>query len=145
MNDLDLLQERALRALEEITHGTHCSKSDHGSTSGGGEGPASVEVRVKTSPTCALCGADTIPHVEDAYALIPGQWMYNKEQHAMLLVLDPNVEMAVVRLANGQLALRFGNTDSGPVFHAESKCLHQILGWAPEMFAEERFHLEEEG
>lgn len=145
MNDLDLLQERALQALEEITRGVSTSQSDHGAAYGDGEGALPVEVCMNSSPSCALCGVDTIPHVEDAYALVPGQWMYNKEQRAMLFVLDPNVEMSIVRLANGQLAIRFNNTDSGPVFHAESKCVHQILGWAPEMFAEDRFHLEEEG
>lgn len=136
---LDLLNVRAIELLEKVTHGVDDRVASAGACDGRGEGAAGMEDGVSNkTPQCALCGADEIPPVSPAYVALQGQWMYSKEHRQAIFVLDPNTDLGVIKLANGQLALAIA--ESAPTVHCEAKCLQQILGWAPEMFAEEYFH-----
>ena len=89
-------------------------------------------------PLCTYCD-QPISLLEDAFCLVPGQWMPNRDVGNAMFVLDPDVQVQIMQLPNNQLALV---TDAHTAKHAHQECFEQIknevLGEMP--MYEEEFH-----
>lgn len=72
------------------------------------------------TPKCLNCGHQ-IGIQENSLTQLQGQWMYSEEYGTTVFVLDPDTELAVIQLNNGQLALipdRLGY----PTVHTHREC-----------------------
>jgi hypothetical protein len=80
-----------------------------------------------TGVTCRLCGDEIHPMLgqheppDDAYVALRGQWMWVPELDAAVFVLDPDSDMTVVTLPNGQLGL-VTDEGSNPTMHLHQVC-----------------------
>lgn len=72
---------------------------------------------------CRLCGLP-IEYGEDIYAYLEGQWRPNKEMGVPMLVVDPQREIMVMQLPNGQIGLAFGDKPRDLLAHQE--CQEQL-------------------
>ncbi len=85
-----------------------------------------------TDVRCHVCG-DRIHTMlgihhppDDAYVAVRGQWMWVPEMDAAVFVLDPDSDMTIVALPNGQMALI---TDEGnqPTLHVHAVCQELLM------------------
>lgn len=73
-------------------------------------------------PMCTYCD-QPIHLLDDALCLIPGQWMPNRDMGNAMFVLEPDVQVQIVQLPNGQMALV---TDAHSAMHSHQECYEQI-------------------
>lgn len=73
-------------------------------------------------PICTYC-EQPIHLLDDALCLLPGQWMPNRDMGNAMFILDPDVQVQIVQLANGQMALV---TDAHTAMHSHQECFDQI-------------------
>lgn len=143
-NGLDLLHTQAQEALRKITkiYDLSAGEPRSGVDPRGTERTDAVDdEHMSNPPACELCGESPIAPFAEAFVSLRGQWMFNKQAHAVILVLDPNIKLQVVALENGQLGLVFadGQQASTAISHVHAKCLEQVLQWAPDMFQDDDF------
>lgn len=79
---------------------------------------------------CHICG-ETIESMlgmdkppDDASLVVNGQWMWVPELADSVFVLDPDGEMTVVQLVNGQMALR---PEGESYKHAHKECQEALV------------------
>jgi hypothetical protein len=86
----------------------------------------------KHETTCEICGDKIQPMLghheppDDAYVALGGQWMWMQELDAAVFVLDPDSNMTVITLPNGQVGLV---TDDGtrPTLHLHKTCQEALI------------------
>jgi len=79
------------------------------------------------TPICSYC-QQSIDLLDDALCVIPGQWMADKSEGGAMFVLEPDVQVQIIQLTNGQMALR---VDSHTANHVHAECQKQLVA---EMF-----------
>jgi hypothetical protein len=81
---------------------------------------------------CLICGEEIQCMVgehqapDDAYVALRGQWMWLPSMDAPFFVLDPDSELSVYTLENGQIAL-LPNEDNRPTLHLHKDCQESIV------------------
>ena len=78
------------------------------------------------TPECRCCGDLHIGVAEDAFLCLRGQWMPSVEFAHPIFVFDPDTQVLVVELANGQLAL-ITDVEGHPTLHVHKECMEQII------------------
>lgn len=74
------------------------------------------------TPVCCYC-QQSVDLLDDAICVIPGQWMPNRDVGEAMFVLEPDVQVQVMQLANGQMALMIG---AELTMHAHQECHDQV-------------------
>lgn len=93
------------------------------------------------TPLCSYCD-QSINILEDAICLIPGQWMADKTTGGAMFVLEPDVEVQVMQLSNGQMALR---ADAHTAKHVHAECHQSVCAevfdppWGADLDSEEDY------
>ncbi len=79
------------------------------------------------TPECDLCGEEYIGVTNDAFVILKGQFFPHNEFDAPVFMLDPDTDMRILQLPNGQLGLV---TDSfkPPTKHVHSECFELMSG-----------------
>lgn len=75
------------------------------------------------TPSCGRCDAQ-IGIGEEAYVSFPGAWGWSHEHDMEIFILDPDVQLAIVELGNGQLALL---PDRQLTKHMDAECFNDTL------------------
>jgi len=75
-------------------------------------------------PCCSLCGEPMKLFPNCAVVGLPGQWMASTEYDMPIFVPDPDIQLTVVSLPNGQLAFVMNGKE--PELHIHDDCFEQM-------------------
>jgi len=81
-----------------------------------------VKPDLDMTPECYLCGHKHIGIMENAVVIFKGQWYESSEYAVPVFVLDPDTQLRVLEMPNGQLVM-VPDTFGHPTKHAHTDCM----------------------